>query len=109
VHGGATDHRCFDPIRDLFAQHYTVTAYDRRGRGMIGDGHNYSLDREAADVMQAATVIGMVRLWPCSPTPVERWPPYAVTTRPAPVRALVAYEAPLRAVGMIPAATRSSP
>ena len=105
VHGGATDHRCFDPILDLLAQHYTVTAYDRRGRGMSGDGPGYSLDREADDFVEAALFTG-------GGEPVDvigysygaLTALHAVTTRPAPVRALVAYEAPLGVPGMLPAA-----
>ncbi|MGH9210197.1 MAG: alpha/beta fold hydrolase [Acidimicrobiales bacterium] len=105
VHGGATDHRCFDPILDLVARHYTVTAYDRRGRGMSGDGPDYSLDREAADVVEMARVTGgdePVALIAYSYGALAAL--RAVTTRRVPVRSLVAYEAPLGVPGVIPAA-----
>jgi pimeloyl-ACP methyl ester carboxylesterase len=90
---------------DLLTPHYTVTAYDRRGRGMSGDGPDYSLDREADDFVEAATFAG-------GGEPVDvigysygaLTALHAITTRPAPVRALVAYEAPLGVPGMIPAA-----
>lgn len=104
VHGGATDHRCFDPIWDLVAQQFAVTAYDRRGRGMSGDGPDYSLDREADDFVEAATFVGdgepvAVIAYSYGALAALR----AVTTRPAPVQALVAYEAPVGVPGMLPA------
>lgn len=105
VHGGATDQRCFDPIRDLLARHFTVTAYDRRGRGTSDDGPDYSLDREAADLIEVATFTGggePVAVIAYSYGALAAL--HAVTTRPAPVQALVAYEAPLGVPGMIPAA-----
>lgn len=106
VHGGCTDHRCFDPIREELARYYTVTAYDRRGYGMSGDGSGYSLDREADDVVAAATVAGggepvAILGYSYGATAMLR----AVCTRPAPVRAVVAYEAPFGVPGMLPAFT----
>jgi pimeloyl-ACP methyl ester carboxylesterase len=81
-----------DPIYDLLAQQFTVTAYDRRGRGMSGDGPGYSVDREAADFVEAARLVG-----DGEPVAVIAYSYgalaalHAVTTRPAPVQALVAY------------------
>lgn len=104
VHGGCTDHRSYDPIFGLLAERFTVTAYDRRGLGMSADGTGYSLDREADDVVEAAQHAG-----DGEPVAVLGYSYgglvaiHAVTTRPAPVRALVAYEAPYGVPGMIPA------
>lgn len=104
VHGGCTDHRCFDPIRDALAERFTVTAYDRRGHGLSGAAADYSLDREALDVIEAAAIAGdgepvAVLGYSYGALAALR----AITTRPAPVRALVAYEAPLPVPGMLPA------
>jgi pimeloyl-ACP methyl ester carboxylesterase len=104
VHGACTDHRCFDPIHDTLAERFTVTAYDRRGRGLSGTATDYSLDREALDVVEAARQAGdgapvAVVGYSYGATAALR----AVTTRPAPVTALVAYEAPFPVPDMIPA------
>lgn len=104
VHGGATDHRCFETIRGRLESEFTVTAYDRRGRGMSGDHPEYSLGREAADFVQAAEVAGggepvAVIAYSFGATVAL----HAVSTRAARVRALVAYEAPANAPSMIPA------
>ena len=104
VHGSCTDHRCFDLIRGALAQRCTVTAYDRRGHGLSDAAADYSLDREALDVIEAARDAGggepvAVLAYSYGATAALR----AVTTRPAPVRALVAYEAPFPVPDMIPA------
>ncbi|MGH3468464.1 MAG: alpha/beta fold hydrolase, partial [Thermocrispum sp.] len=98
--GRCTDHRCFDPVRDELARHYSVTAYDRRGYGKSGDKAGYSLDREVDDFVAAATVAGdgepvSVLAYSYGATGVLR----AVCTRPAPVRAVVTYEAPFSVPG----------
>lgn len=104
VHGGLTDHRCFTPILDELAQHFTVTMYDRRGRGLSGTGADHSLNREAADFVEAVTLAG-----DGDPVSVIGYSYgatcalHAVTTRPTPVRALVAYEAPFPVPGVMPA------
>lgn len=108
AHGGLVDHTCFDPIRAQLAERFTVTAYDRRGHGRSDDrdpAAGYSLDREVADFVEVATHVGAggpvaVIAYSYGATIALR----AVTTRPAPVRALVAYEAPFGVPGIIPAA-----
>lgn len=52
VHGVAADHtrwELFD-VRSTLAEHLTVYAMDRRGRGGSGDGQKYTLEREFEDV-----------------------------------------------------------
>ena len=45
----------FGPLAELLAPHFTVYAYDRRGRGDSGDTPPYAADREVEDL---AAVIG---------------------------------------------------
>lgn len=56
VHGTALDHNFWDlsDVRSALAEHYTVSAIDRRGRGGSGDTDEYDLEREIEDV---ATVV----------------------------------------------------
>lgn len=52
VHGVAGDHtrwELFD-VRPALAEHHTVYAIDRRGRGGSGDSEEYTLEREFEDV-----------------------------------------------------------
>ncbi len=52
VHGSAGDHtrwELFD-VRPALAQHFTVYAMDRRGRGGSGDADNYKPDLEFEDI-----------------------------------------------------------
>jgi pimeloyl-ACP methyl ester carboxylesterase len=49
LHGGLT-RRYWDPLAPQFAEHYTVIAPDRRGRGESGDADGYSIEREIEDV-----------------------------------------------------------
>ena len=54
VHGsGVSDHRRWEigGVRPALAEHVTVYAIDRRGRGESGDAETYSLDREVEDVV----------------------------------------------------------
>jgi pimeloyl-ACP methyl ester carboxylesterase len=37
-------------LADLLAEHFTVYAYDRRGRGQSGNTMPYALEREAEDI-----------------------------------------------------------
>ncbi|WP_233710828.1 alpha/beta fold hydrolase [Natronococcus pandeyae] len=61
VHGsGVSDHRRWkigDVLHHL-AEHATVYALDRRGRGESGDGDRYSMDREVKDVVAVVESIG---------------------------------------------------
>ena len=59
VHGNGDVHEFWDlaGTRAAFAEHYTVYAIDRRGRGESGDAAEYALEREAEDV---ATVVDAI-------------------------------------------------
>lgn len=52
VHGTGLDHNFWDlsDVRSMLAEHYTVYAIDRRGRGGSGDADVYELEREIEDV-----------------------------------------------------------
>lgn len=71
---------------------------------MSGDAAGYSLEREVTDFVEVANHVGGGH-----PVDVIGYSfgaliaLQAVTTRPAPVRALVAYEAPLSVPGILPA------
>lgn len=56
VYGNGDVHQFWDAggVRSTFAEHYTVYAIERRGRGQSGDGAVYELEREAED---AAAVV----------------------------------------------------
>jgi pimeloyl-ACP methyl ester carboxylesterase len=51
VHGGTGDRSRWTPLFPLFASHFTVCAMDRRGHGASGDSADYSLQKEAEDVV----------------------------------------------------------
>ena len=58
---GALCSRAFGPspkLATLLAQHFTVYAYDRRGRGQSGDTHPYSPAREVEDIAALVEVAG---------------------------------------------------
>lgn len=60
VHGsGVSDHRRWQigDVLSLLAEHATVYALDRRGRGESGDGEEYSMDREVEDVVAVVEAI----------------------------------------------------
>ncbi|WP_101297639.1 alpha/beta fold hydrolase [Halegenticoccus soli] len=59
VHGSAGDHTRWElsEVRSAFAEHFTVYAVDRRGRGESGDAAEYELEREFEDV---AAVVGSI-------------------------------------------------
>lgn len=52
VHGAAGDHGRWElfGVRAAFADHHTVYAVDRRGRGGSGDAAEYAIEREFEDV-----------------------------------------------------------
>jgi len=50
LHGSAATGESLQPIVSQLAADYTVTVPDRRGRGASGDGDDYSLNREVADL-----------------------------------------------------------
>lgn len=57
VHGGTADHTRWEPVRPALAEHFTVYAIDRRGRGESGDADEYSLEREFEDVAAIVNAI----------------------------------------------------
>jgi pimeloyl-ACP methyl ester carboxylesterase len=50
VHGAAADHSRWGPVLPAFNEHFMVMAMDRRGRGGSGDGDQYAIEAEFADV-----------------------------------------------------------
>ena len=61
VHGsGVSDHRRWEigGVRPALAEHATVYAIDRRGRGESGDTEAYSFDREVQDAVAVVHSIG---------------------------------------------------
>lgn len=59
VYGNGDVHRFWEEggIRSAFADHYTVYAVERRGRGESGDAAEYELEREAEDVVAVVEAI----------------------------------------------------
>ncbi len=57
VHGTTADHSHWEMVLPLLAEHFTVYAIDRRGRGQSGDTGNYSAELEFDD---AAAVVDMI-------------------------------------------------
>jgi pimeloyl-ACP methyl ester carboxylesterase len=51
VHGGVGDHTRWMPMARLLAPKFTVCAMDRRGRGTSGDSPEFSLAKEAQDIV----------------------------------------------------------
>ena len=58
VHGTSADHTRWDPVLPTLAEHFTVYAIDRRGRGESGDAADYSLESEVEDVVAVVDSIG---------------------------------------------------
>jgi pimeloyl-ACP methyl ester carboxylesterase len=54
VHGGLSGHSRFAPLWRELVPHFTVTAMDRRGRGISGDAEAYDVEREFEDVRAVA-------------------------------------------------------
>ncbi len=50
VHGTGIDHTQWAPLIPELAQHFTVYAVDRRGRGQSGDTASYAIEREFEDI-----------------------------------------------------------
>jgi pimeloyl-ACP methyl ester carboxylesterase len=48
----------FAPLAELLAPHFTVYAYDRRGRGDSGDQPPYAADREVEDLLAVIDAAG---------------------------------------------------
>jgi pimeloyl-ACP methyl ester carboxylesterase len=60
VHGGMRTAANWAPLWPLLTARYRVTAMDRRGRGMSGDGPEYDGEREYDDVAAVAAHVGEV-------------------------------------------------
>lgn len=58
VHGTGGDHTSWTGVSPLLADHLTVYALDRRGRGASGDRSSYAFEREIEDVRAVAEGIG---------------------------------------------------
>jgi pimeloyl-ACP methyl ester carboxylesterase len=58
IHGGTADRTRWTPVLSALAQHRTVYAVDRRGRGGSGDADAYALEREFEDVAAVVSSIG---------------------------------------------------
>lgn len=58
VHGTTGSKDSWALVEPLLAEHHTVWAYDRRGRGQSGDAANYALDREVEDVQAVVAAAG---------------------------------------------------
>jgi pimeloyl-ACP methyl ester carboxylesterase len=58
VHGSGTTRVTWRSVFPLLAEHFTVYALDRRGRGDSGDGSEYALEREFEDVAAVLDVTG---------------------------------------------------
>jgi pimeloyl-ACP methyl ester carboxylesterase len=94
AHGTTSDHTTWRLVVRLLEPHATVYAVDRRGRGASGDGPDYTLDREYADV---AAVVDAAAA--ASGGPVDLLGhsyggniAFGAATRTANVRRLVLYE-----------------
>lgn len=57
VHGTNGDHTRWAAVQKLLAEHFTIYAMDRRGRGESGDGPEYSIEREYEDIAAVANSI----------------------------------------------------
>lgn len=60
LHGsGASSHRRWEiaGVRPALAEHVTVYALDRRGRGQSGDAEDYALEREVEDVLAVVEAV----------------------------------------------------
>lgn len=104
VHGGGTDHRCFDPLLPVFTERFTVIAYDRRGRGLSGDQPGvYSLAREATDLIELIEALSLdvpVRVLAYSYGGLVTLE--ALVRAPRHFEAVVLYEMPIGVPGMFP-------
>src|SRR5664280_2212259 len=54
VHGGMGRIEQWEPIWSMLADHWRITAMDRRGRGSSGDSEHYEMQLEFADIQSVA-------------------------------------------------------
>ena len=57
VHGISASHLRWTPVIPALSEHFTVYAFDRRGRGGSGDTDGYEFEREFADTAAAIDAI----------------------------------------------------
>lgn len=57
VHGSMADHTTMARLTPLLEPHFTVHAVDRRGRGASGDGREYTIEHEFADIAAVVDAI----------------------------------------------------
>jgi len=50
IGGSLGDHRFYIPLAAGLATHFSVSNFDRRGRGQSGDTQPYSVEREVEDM-----------------------------------------------------------
>ncbi|MFI9384386.1 alpha/beta fold hydrolase [Kutzneria sp. NPDC052558] len=59
VHGASADHNRWQPVLPALAEHFTVDAVDRRGRGLsTAENPAYDIAREAEDVAAVVAAAG---------------------------------------------------
>ncbi len=58
VHGTTADHRRWAPVLPAFEEHFSICAFDRRGRGSSGDSEDYALEREFEDIAAVVDSLG---------------------------------------------------
>jgi len=58
VNGALTDRTSVAPLRPLLDPHFTVVAYDRRGRGDSADTAPYAAEREVGDLAAVLEAVG---------------------------------------------------
>ncbi|MGZ5076827.1 MAG: alpha/beta fold hydrolase [Methylobacter sp.] len=58
VHGTTGDHLTWAPVSAALERHFSVWVIDRRGRGFSGDAADYTLEREAEDIVAVIDAIG---------------------------------------------------
>ena len=103
VHGGGTDHHCFDPLLPGLTARFETIAYDRRGRGSSGGPVDNQLGREALDVVELVAHVvgdGPVDVLAYSYGAVVAL--YAMAHLGLPARRAVVYEPPMNVPDMFP-------
>lgn len=101
VHGGATNHHCFDSVVPALAARFDTIAYDRRGRGDSGTADDRSLAREARDLAEvAAAADGPVDVLAYSYGGLVSL--HAMAHEALPVRRALLYEPPFGVPGLFP-------
>lgn len=104
VHGGATDHRCFEPVMPMLSD-FTLVPYDRRGHGASDDAAEYSLEREATDLRELVEHVAPDGAFVLAYSFGALVTLHALT-EPVPIRAAVLYEPPMGEPGMLPGAAQ---